>query len=136
MAAHTDLKKFLTKNEKYQCLESGLISYCSVASAFVKMYHIEDYIITDVFTIYISSVVNLLASDARGLGSIPGSGDKISVSVHAPLALFSGMNVAKFTVLRVGTLTGSPHPHAPPPVRGESSPLQVKDPYRNDMITV
>ena len=54
MAAHTDLKKFLTKKEKYHYLDSRLILYCSVASAFVNMYGIEEYITTDVFIGHLS----------------------------------------------------------------------------------
>ena len=48
-----------------------------------------------------------LEMEARGPRSIPSRGDKISVSIHAPLTSFSGMNVTKCTVL-IGTLTGGP----------------------------
>ena len=63
-------------------------------------------------------------------GSIPGSGDKISVSEHAPLASFAGMNVNKCTVLRIGTLNEGP-------LCRESHPLcRLKTPTLIYMITV
>ena len=63
-------------------------------------------------------------------GLIPGSGEKISVSEHAPLASFAGMNVNKCTFLWIGMLTGGP-------LCRKSHPLcRLKTPTVIYMITV
>ena len=74
-------------------------------------------------------MVSALASCATGPGFDPlPAARKICWSEHASLRVICRNDMIQCAVLRTGTLT------AGPPVQGQSSLVQVKDPYKGSIL--